>query len=427
MSQTRKVRRESNCEDHQEGSRHTILHKSEMTFQEHPNPTPPMESSFKAAFPGVDMETPQITEPVPGSSELSVQEQPPQPMEKGAVGIVNIGNTCYMNSTLQAIRSSFELTAFFLQNRHEEYMAHKDPKKKPVILTKAYIEILRMLWNGTRSQSIRPVGFFNDMCHVVKDSIYEQFQMKIAHDSHEFLMLMLESFHEALSEEVNMVIHRPPPQTPADHVIQKALEFWKQQFQKSYSPFVDLIFGLFMREMDCHECKNKSYSWEVFNCLKLSMPHDATREHPATLEACLAEEFKDEEIEEYACDHCAPKRGRATRRTYLWKLPRILFVVLKRFSPTGQKIQTPFAHDLSTPVSFSKCFNEYSPELSKTRKYSLFSTVDHHGVSQGGHYTNQSLNTLDQKWYVYDDDSVYPIEKPSFGPSSYILAFYPNN
>ena len=134
-------------------------------------------------------------------------------------------------------------------------------------------------------------------------------------------------------------------------------------------------------------------------------------------------ELKDETIEGYACDHCAPERGTAIRRTKIWKLPKILFVMLKRFSPSGAKIQTPFSHDVEADIVFDKHFSSHSPEPSRKKKYSLFATIDHFGTTHGGHYTCQAKNPLTGKWFGYDDESVVDIEKPIVGNSTYIVCF----
>ncbi len=352
-------------------------------------------------------------------------EQPQAPPaenknDKGLVGLANLGNTCYLNSTLQALRNTTELTAFFLEGRHQEYLKGKQDSSKSVVLAKAYVDLLQCIWSGHGPQYIRPVGFFNDMCKAVDDTVFDQFKMKIAHDSHEFLMFMLDNLHEALAEEVNIVITRPPPETDSDMMIQKALEFWRDMFKKSYSPLIDLVFGLYQREMHCQRCNKKTYSYETFNCLKVAMLQNVER---ATLDECFQEELKEETIEEYACDHCAPTRATAVRRTKLWKLPKILFIALKRFSPTGAKLQTPLQFNPTEEVSFEPQFSPASPEPSRFKKYSLFATIDHFGSTHGGHYTSQAKNPLTGKWHGYDDESVYDLEGPSIGRSTYICCF----
>jgi ubiquitin C-terminal hydrolase len=266
------------------------------------------------------------------------------------------------------------------------------------------------------------------MCKAVDDTVFDQFKMKIAHDGHEFLMFMLDNLHEALAEEVNIVITRHPSVTEQDTMIQKALEFWRDMFRKSYSPMIDLVFGLYQREMHCQACNTKTYTYETFNCLKVAVPqHQQEQGEPMTLDSCLQEELKEETIEEYACDHCQPARSKAIRRTKLWKLPKILFVALKRFSPTGAKLQTPLSLNPLEETSFEGHFSSLSPEPSRSKKYSLFATIDHFGSSSGGHYTSQAKNPLTGKWHGYDDESVYDLDGPSVGRSTYICCFRTSN
>lgn len=400
MNHPHTVGQGSSCEDRQEDQHHKESHKKN------------------------DSDCSLRTE---SSTQTSVKATPPinymgeEPKERGLVGLANLGNTCYLNSTIQALRNTTELTAFFLEGRHEDFMKGKSETTQSVILTKAYADLLKCTWDGHRSQYIRPVGFFNDMCKAVDDTMFEQFKMKIAHDSHEFLMFMLDNLHSSLAEEVNITITRPPPSSESEVMIQKALEFWRDMFRKSYSPLIDLLFGLYQREMHCQTCNKKTYTYETFNCLKVGMPEARTTADPVDLDTLLKEELKEETIEGYACDHCAPTRCPAIRRTRLWKLPKILFVALKRFTPIGTKITTPFKMDIDTEMPFEQHFSPETPEPSRHKKYSLFATIDHFGSTHGGHYTSQAKNPLTGKWHGYDDESVYDLEKPSVGNSTYIV------
>lgn len=400
----------NSCEGHQEDQHHTMSRNLKHDYSFSSNKL----SSFKAEQP-INYMGDSTEQPQPINANANEIKQ-----EKGLVGLANLGNTCYLNSTLQALRNTTELTAFFLEGRHQEFLKGKQDSSKSVVLTKAYVDLLQCMWSGHRSQFIRPVGFFNDMCKAVDDTVFEQFKMRIAHDGHEFLMFMLDNLHEALAEEVNIVITRPSPVTEQDTMIQKALEFWRDMFRKSYSPLIDLVFGLYQREMHCQRCNNKTYKYETFNCLKIATLQNV---ESMTLDDCLQEELKEETIEEYACDHCAPTRATAIRRTKLWKLPKILFVALKRFSHTGAKVQTPLAFNPQDEISFEPQFSHASPEPSRFKKYTLFATIDHFGSSHGGHYTSQAKNPLTGKWHGYDDESVYDLEGPSVGRSTYICCF----
>ena len=340
---------------------------------------------------------------------------------KGIVGLANIGNTCYMNSVIQALRNSADLTSFFFEGRQDEFFKNKDQAKPSIVMTKSYVDLIKMLWAGKKPSFVRPEGFFQDMSRCVRNTGFDQFQLRMAHDSHEFLMFLLDSFHESIAEEVNITILRDPPKNESEETVQKALEAWKQQFQKSYSPLIDILFGLYHREMCCQGCQKKSSSWEMFNCLKVAPPKHG--EPPPSIKELLLKEMEEETITEYACDHCKPLRTTAIRKTKLWKLPRCLFVVVKRFTPDGRKAHGPVAVNYNDELNFQEFFSEHSPEPSREKNYRLYATVDHHGSAGGGHYTAQAESPLTQKWYGYNDDSTHPLPHPSIGSSTYIL-FY---
>jgi ubiquitin carboxyl-terminal hydrolase 8 len=343
---------------------------------------------------------------------------------RGIIGLANIGNTCYLNSVVQALRNCVELTSFFIQGHQEEFYKNKDQAKPSIAMTRSYVDLIKMMWGGKKPAFVRPDGFFQDMSRAVHNTGFDQFQTRMAHDSHEFLMFLLDSFHESIAEEVNITIQRGPPTNEEEEAVQKALEAWKQQFQKSYSPLIDLLFGLYHREMCCQGCQKKSSSWEMFNCLKVAPPLQPGPDgKPLTIKELLQKEMEEETITDYACDHCKPTRTTAIRKTKLWKLPRCLFIVVKRFTPDGRKVQGPISANHAEDLNFGNFFSEFSPEPSRQVNYRLYATVDHHGSTGGGHYTAQAQSPLNQKWYGYDDDSTHILQQPSIGSSSYIL-FY---
>ncbi len=398
----------NNCEDRQEDQHHTEFHN------ENSSDLPTSANKTNSTFtPG---------EPKDESPSVPT-EQPMQPLkeDKGVTGLANMRNTCYMNAALQALRHNTEISAFFLENRHQQWI-QKKPDSHKVELVKAYADLLRSLWSASKPAYVRPTGFIQSMIPAAVSAGFDQFQVPLQHDSHEFLTFLLDQLHEGMAEEVNIEIHRPTPKTEQDKIIQKALEAWKRMFSKQYSPFTEMIYGLFRTTITCETCKATSDSWETFNCLKL---HFHSGE--CTLESMLKEEFQPETIEGYACEKCQPARTNATKQTRIWRLPRMILISLKRFTMDGKKLYTNFQMPSNNSLVFKPYFSAESPEPSQYQPYECFASVDHHGSAGGGHYTAQAKSPLTDKWHTFDDETASSISEPQFGVSSYILFFKPSS
>jgi ubiquitin C-terminal hydrolase len=216
-----------------------------------------------------------------------------------------------------------------------------------------------------------------------------------------------------MAQEVDMTIMTKPSTDKESRAVQ-ALTVWKREFSNLYSPMVDLFYGLMHVRVECQTCKNTTHRWETFTTLKAVVP---TTEAPS-LASMLAEELKPEMIDGYDCENCKAKAV-AKKSLAIWRMPQTMVVVLKRFSYTGQKIQTKIAP--IGPTDFGAYFSDESPEKSKT--YGLQAIVDHHGSSAGGHYTAQCRHTETDTWFLYDDEGVRELPEPFFGNSTYMLFF----
>jgi ubiquitin C-terminal hydrolase len=339
--------------------------------------------------------------------------------DKGVVGIANIGNTCYANAAIQLLRHCSEWSSFCLQGLAEKEV--QDNSSKSAKVMSGYLELLKPLWQASKPAYIQPGAFWEMMREVLQGTIYEDFLHRIPHDAHEFLTWFMDQQFMATQKKREFTILPPNNKDdPTESMAREAVKAWIDAFKTQYSPITDLCFGLIRKTSTCQGCGAESRSWETFNMLKIQPSTSPDQDN--TLLGMLSRELENEIIEDFACEKCK-NRCNIVRTHRIWRLPRNLFVVVKRFNPNGTKNNVPLSFE-GLEVSFEDKFAEESPEVSKKYKYKIFGTVDHHGSHMGGHYTSQAYNPLSQKWWLYDDESAYALEQgPKFGSSTYILGF----
>lgn len=334
-------------------------------------------------------------------------------VRRGVVGLSNLGNTCYMNSVLQAIR---HIPEWVQLNVRGTFKLHEN-KEKPDCgkVLDAFADLQQSLWAGSSPSYVLPRGFYETLETVVKGGMYEQFVERTPQDAHEFLVWILDQCYMASQYHVDFSIFPVSENYP---IIREAIEFWKQSFEKQYSPLTDLFFGLYRIRMECQRCKTSFTRWETFNSMKVTPLSNGS------LYDAIQAELKDEMIESYACEHCKAdpaNRPNAIKKICIWKLPKVLIITLKRFDYMGNRLNHVVRLENSNTYHFTNYFDTESHEKSKEIPYHITSTIDHYGHSMGGHYTAQCFSPIYKQWYKYDDESVYKLDLPYVGPQNYLF------
>lgn len=346
----------------------------------------------------------------------SLKEQQVPSEWKGVVGIQNMGNTCYCNTTLQLLRACPEWTVFCLTQSIEEKTKHlsEDNQNRRILL--AYQDILCSLWSAYRPAYVRPTGFINEVRKAVLGTPYEMFGIPIPNDSHEYLVYLLDHFHEAMRTEIEFTPIPIPEETiPEIKMRLLAQNGWNKFISKNVSPVVHFFFGMLRKTIQCKTCLYSTYQWEVFNTLKVPCEGQ-------TFYDWIQKEANDHsEIEDYRCDNCKDKRI-ATLSSHLWQLPSHLFMTLRRFHFNGQKNMTVCPYN-GENISFNRFFANESDHESRDFYYELRGVSDHHGTHLGGHYTAQFKHPLTGQWWVMDDERTHPLHQPQFNMSNYIFYF----
>jgi ubiquitin C-terminal hydrolase len=331
----------------------------------------------------------------------------------GLTGLKNLGNTCYMNSTLQCLSNTAPLTVYFLSNNYVLDINRENRDGYRGQVADEYAVLIKALWSG-QYRSVAPRDF-RDICSVMNSTF--------ATSQHQDSQELLEYLMNGLSEGLNKVRRKPSlPEQDNDGVDDEvaADNVWKISRLAEDSIIVDLFRGQYKSTVMCQKCDKKSVVFEPFMSLPLPIP-SPTR---CNLVDCLRHFSREEKMTgdcQWYCPRCKCKRD-ATKRIVIWRLPPILLVILKRFHFEGIWRDKITAH-VDFPIEgFDVCQHISGPK--NRPAYNLFAISNHYGMLDGGHYTAYCRSPVTSKWYKYDDQEVSEMSTSNIKTSAAYMLFY---
>lgn len=329
-------------------------------------------------------------------------------------GLLNLGNTCFLNAVLQAF-----LLCPSLEDAVQARVRSESKKG-------ALVAALRHFYADMKSSQAvyRPVGVVSALVNTVRACGDDWYQPRQQADAAECIQYLLDGVHDAVYRQVRITVHGEA--STAEQTSQmRALQSWSQFFSKEYSPIVQHFYGQYQIRITCQTCKNVSERYEPWLMLKAPIPGgDKVGSDVPTFEACLDAAFAPEMIPDYACDHCKSAQA-AVMTTRISKLPNILLFTFKRFTNAGAKIRGQVDWDLNALslrpwMAFSRCPFSDKPV---TGKFRTFAVIEHLGSGRGGHYRMYARTSTWQEW---DDESVRPVaEDRVISADSYVIFAVP--
>jgi ubiquitin C-terminal hydrolase len=308
-------------------------------------------------------------------------------------GLFNIGNSCYLNSTLQCLLNNDEFVYYI----------------------KTILEVLR----GKSAENLDRFNLLNLIIDLLEiknpvnlkqllSGYNELFRNNRQQDSHESLLIILDIIHEK-TKNVNLGLPMPISFDSKDNLMKQSIDDWKKYIKVFGYSFVTYLYsGQFISSIYCSNCNHTNNSFEIFNDICLNVIDKNS------LKEMFINFFNGEIINDVECTKCKIRCSHS-KKLSIWKFPRHLIISLKRFLNNGHKDNSEI--EISEQINFNGNI---------TINYRLSFIVCHEGSSIGsGHYTTVVIekNMGSSRWYHIDDEVVREINKFKFSKTAYFLIY----
>uniref|UniRef100_A0A7S0DQW3 Ubiquitin carboxyl-terminal hydrolase n=1 Tax=Amorphochlora amoebiformis TaxID=1561963 RepID=A0A7S0DQW3_9EUKA len=352
------------------------------------------------------------------------------PEARGAVGLYNLGNTCYINSIIQCLSNVSDLSEYFLdQSYTQDINIISDNKGR---MAEAYAQVMEKLWDD-QHKVISP-----KVLRMEVGKACPEFQGYKQQDSHDLLTVLL----DGLSKDLNRAPIPPKRETKETqeqrkerhkkeeaewqkmNLARKFDHFWQRSLRRSESIITDIFTGVERQTVKCLTCNNESIRFSEYTFLAVDIPKKSSwlgmGSPTIQLDDCLKTYVTKEVIAGVKCTKCKEKRSKS-KQTLLQTMPEVLIIQLKRFCMGwlgGEKVNAY----IDFPITGLK--PKYLMAESKNPTYDLIAVSNHFGSTRGGHYTAYAKNPLSGKWYKFDDSDVREVRQSSVVTKQAYVLFY---
>ena len=331
--------------------------------------------------------------------------------EKGLSGLANLGNTCFINSSLQILSHTSELELTLKDNNTIKNMKNISDSS----LLYEWINLQKIL--RTENNTINPNKFINSLQQISKKKNNPLFAGYDQNDLSEFLIFLIDCFHNSLSREINMTI-TGKIENDTDKTALKCYEMIKNMYKKDYSEIWNLFYAIQLTELKNKDGKIVSMIPEPFFILSLPIPQNKSPSLIDCFDLYTSYEILENENAWY--NEVTKEKEDVYKSSKFWSFPKILIIDIKRYNNKNIKNQKYIDFPLDN-LDLSSYVSGYKKE---NYIYDLYGVCNHSGGVLGGHYTSY-VKTKNNKWYHFNDTVVSEIKNSDsiITPKAYCL-FY---
>ena len=330
------------------------------------------------------------------------------------VGLQNIGATCYMNATLQALSNTDNFTEYFLTKYHF------DPSNNSKRMSNEMYKVLSNLWDENKKKGdYPPYDFKNSLSE--ENPLFAGIQ---ANDSKDLINFLLERFHQEMNN--------PPPNNQNNNIMnvnqmnemETLNAFIQEYFSANKSIISDCFYGLVETKSTCGGCNITKYNFQIYSFLEFPLKEVNTYMYQnGRRYALVNQDGTNPDIDLYECFDYYQKLDLMTGQnqmycnicnmntntyygTTVYSLPNYLIINLNRGKGATYKCN----------VNFPEVLNllNYVTAKHGVTTMKLYAVICHYGESSmSGHFIAYCKHRINKKWYIYNDSIVKECKEPN--------------
>ncbi len=316
--------------------------------------------------------------PLPNSMVEESNKEQLHPMS----GLLNVGQSCFLNSILFCLASIPEFSEKLKRTIEDNFFQKSD------LLTETF-QLLTQISSG-KFKVVSPLQ--------VKEILGKSHPYLLRNQQEDAQELFL-NFISTLNSEVVSQLSTP------------GLENLQQSF------ITDMFRGQLRQIIECDQCFFRSEQDESF--FDLSLPMQTAGKSSLIDSLCL---YSAPELLNFECPDCTSKNS-ITKKTNISKIPEVLVLSFKRFSSDeGSRQKISSCIDFPTMINFHQLLGINN----ETQNYKLVAISNHKGSLEEGHYFSTCFCPRINKWCLCNDVTVLPFKETElhmFGKTAYVL-FY---
>ncbi len=206
----------------------------------------------------------------PPVSQVALTHKDTPKLNNGLTGLHNLGNTCYMNASLQALVHTKLLRDYFLLNYYANDINVRNKHGYRGKLAHVYAKLVNDIWN-CRKGTISPKYFYE-----VVSKVKDQFSGHDQQDAIEFLDFLI----DGLSEDLCHITDKPyivQPDSDDRPDSELANIWWDNHLKRDSSAIHSLFSGQYKSITTCSNCNYVSARFEPFTVLQVPIPEELER------------------------------------------------------------------------------------------------------------------------------------------------------